>query len=424
MRKSGWMSGTAAVVILAAGASALAQIPSGDSTEPTIRQGNVVSRTDSAAGDQGPVISRGPMRPESGSLPPLPAGIGDRPIDAKEARVVANELAHEMEAYYVDPEVGRRYAKAIRDKASSGAYDSIRSSAALAERLSADVNAVHRDNHLHVRVGLPDGPRPSERAAAPPPPPRQNANFRLIARPMEGSLESPQQLAPGIVYLRVNNFVGDDAQLAAVDKFMREASSANSIIFDVRTARGGGTAEADVIFPYLVAEPTTLAIMETRAESDAISFTRHLEGPTMRRIEDRDGYVRRQHIIEPHPPEKRLANTKIFVLTSRTTGSAAEHFAMAFKHTGRGTLIGETTAGAGHTTMMRSLGGGFGVAVPVGRTVDPKSGKGWEGSGIEPHLKVPAEEAMVEALVRSGLTRAQAARISAGLSVPRPQSES
>jgi C-terminal processing protease CtpA/Prc len=336
------------------------------------------------------------------------AGLGDRPIDAHEARVTAHELAHEMEAYYLFPEIGRRYAAAIRAKALSGVYDSIRSSAALAERLQADLLSVAKDNHLRVVVGAPDGPRPSQVTVNP-----DASRPRGRLRPIENSLEPPRWAAPGVAYLKINSFAGDEAQLAAVRQFMTDYAGARAIIFDLRANDGGGFAEMDIIFPYLFAKPTTLAMLDTRAEADPISFTRLAEGPTLSRGQDVDGYVRRIHTVEPHPSERRLHSVPVFVLTSNATRSSGEHFAMALKHTGRGLVIGETTAGAGHTTMMRPLGGGFAVAVPVGHTVNPKTGKGWEAVGIDPDIRSPAPQALAETLVRIGLPRQEAQRISA-----------
>ena len=50
--------------------------------------------------------------------------------------------------------------------------------------------------------------------------------------------------------------------------------------------------------------------------------------------------------------------------------------------------------------------------VPVGRTFDPDTGEGWEGRGVTPDLVVPARRALMEALVRAGVARGEALRIS------------
>jgi C-terminal processing protease CtpA/Prc len=109
----------------------------------------------------------------------------------------------------------------------------------------------------------------------------------------------------------------------------------------------------------------------------------------------------------------RLRDAKIYLLTAGRTGSAAEHFALAMKRTGRATLIGETTAGAGHFGGMLPLNDNFAAFIPVGRTFDPDTGKGWEGDGVTPHVEVPAADALIEALVRSGIARDDAVRLSA-----------
>ena len=95
------------------------------------------------------------------------------------------------------------------------------------------------------------------------------------------------------------------------------------------------------------------------------------------------------------------------MLTSRRTGSAAEHFALSLKRTGRATLIGEPTAGAGHYGGMMDLGAGYSAFIPVGRTFDPDNDQGWEGTGVSPNVAVPADQALDEALRRAGVDPAQ-----------------
>jgi hypothetical protein len=41
--------------------------------------------------------------------------------------------------------------------------------------------------------------------------------------------------------------------------------------------------------------------------------------------------------------------------------------------------------------------------VPVGRTYDPATNLGWEGTGVSPDVAVPAEQALDEALRRAGV---------------------
>jgi C-terminal processing protease CtpA/Prc len=331
-------------------------------------------------------------------------------VTADEARKTALELAQSLQDDYAFPDVAARYAAMLRTNAASGAYDGLTSGKALAERLSADLRAVSPDNHLRVRVAPP--------REAPTAGPAQASPIRRMV-PLT-PIEEQRWLAPGIAYIRFNVFPGDAETVAAVRKFMVDHADAKTIIFDNRTHHGGGLAEMDAMFPYLFAMPTTLVTMDTRASVD------HARGSPMadaklRLVPVKADVVRREHWVEPSPTEKRLFGAKVFVLTSGATASAAEHMTLALKRTHRATIVGEPTAGAGNYGGQQTLDGDkFLVFIPVGRTFDPDTGKGWEGSGIEPDVTVPAEKALAEALVRSGLSQADADRISAEVKPPGP----
>jgi C-terminal processing protease CtpA/Prc len=108
-----------------------------------------------------------------------------------------------------------------------------------------------------------------------------------------------------------------------------------------------------------------------------------------------------------------LRRAKIYLLISNRTASAAEHFALALKSTGRATLIGEATAGANHFGGGQPLNDHFGVWMPVGRTYDIKTGKDWEGDGIAPDIPADPKQALVVALEMAGLSRREAIKLDA-----------
>ena len=112
--------------------------------------------------------------------------------------------------------------------------------------------------------------------------------------------------------------------------------------------------------------------------------------------------LRREHLAVPHPTEHQLSKAKVFYLTSPRTRSAGEHFALALKRTHRGTLIGETTAGANHFGRFEPIGPDLVAFIPIGRTFDPDTGKDWEGVGVLPDIAVPADQALDKALELAG----------------------
>ena len=341
--------------------------------------------------------------------PQMPA---DVTITADDARRTADDLAANLAEGYVFPEIGQRYAARLRAEAASGSYDGFTSGRALAERLTADLRAISPDNHLRVGLRPPGaGPSPGDRTAGGGPGPRPQFPFAPI--------EEARELAPGIAYIRFNMFPGDPETVAAVERFMTEHADARAIIIDARTHRGGGLAEMDAMFPYLFAQPTTLVTMDTRASVDRARGN-PLGDARLRLVPAGDEVVRREHFVEPHASETRLRDAAVFVLTSGATGSAAEHLTLALKRTRRATIIGESTAGAGHYGGFRPIGEHFAAFIPVGRTFDPDNGDDWEGDGVAPDVQVPAAAALTEALVRAGLERAEAERIAAEVRPTQP----
>jgi C-terminal processing protease CtpA/Prc len=140
----------------------------------------------------------------------------------------------------------------------------------------------------------------------------------------------------------------------------------------------------------------------------------------VRPVPTSEDVVRHEHFVVPSKTEARLFDAKVIVLMSPITASAAEHFTLALKRTGRAIVIGEPTAGAGHYGSIQPITEHFAAFIPVGRTFDPDTGKGWEATGVAPDVVVPAANALVEALVRSGIGRVEAERISAGVVITEP----
>ncbi len=306
------------------------------------------------------------------------------------------DLAAKLTERFFDPELGQRYAAMLRANAASGKYDSIADDAAFAKQVTADLQAVAFDGHLKLFVG--DGSARGRNGRAGP---AQSQNIEAAAR-----------LTPAIAYLRFGNLFGQPEALDRLRKFLRDNASAKTLIFDMRTNIGGGFDEMDVLFPRIFAKPTVMVAMDTRSAVDANGEAPLGDGPTLRRAAAPSAVVRREHFVTPAPALGNLRKAKIFVLTSGRTASAAEHFTLSLKRTHRATIIGETTYGAGNYGGVVPIAGGFSAFIPVGRTFDPDTGKGWDYVGIAPDVRVDAAQALVEALVRSGVTRAAAERLS------------
>jgi len=310
--------------------------------------------------------------------------------------VVAEKYAVLLERDYVYPETGKRFAEALRAGIRAGRYKAL-SGEALGATIDADVRAVAEDGHLRLRV--PEAAPVAPGAAAPGP------------RPQKPPVEQPGWIAPGIAFVRFNVFPDDPAVTAEAAKFMAEHAGAKAIIFDIRTHNGGGLDQMNAIFPWLFAKPTRLVTMATRASVDETGDGPLAEDSSLRIVTGDPAMVTREHWATPNG-DKRLQKAKVYVLTSGASASAAEHFALAMKHTHRGVLVGAPTAGANHFGRGEELGGGYAAFIPVGRTYDPDTGQDWEGAGVQPDIAVPPADALVRALTELGVAPGEAKTLS------------
>jgi hypothetical protein len=323
-----------------------------------------------------------------------PAGL---PVEAGEGRKVAEELANQLLATFVIPENAKDYAAMLRANAATGRYDA-GTRGALAKLMTDDLQAIHKDGHLHVEVLEPEDAS-GQRGGGP-------------ASKFPPLIQSAKTIAPGVGYIRFSAFMGRDEEMAAVRKWLAENRDAKTLIFDLRNHHGGGLDEQDAIFAYLFAKPTPLVKMSvSKAIFDQGRFPFE-PSPTMK-VETIGDRIVATHSAVPGEATP-LRNAKVYLLVSNKSASAAEHFALALKSTGRASLIGEATAGANHFGGGQELNDHFGVWMPVGRTYDIKTGKDWEGDGVAPDLVADPKQALVKALELAGVSHAEALRLDAG----------
>ncbi len=97
-------------------------------------------------------------------------------------------------------------------------------------------------------------------------------------------------------------------------------------------------------------------------------------------------------------PGQRYGQDKpVYVLTSSRTFSAAEEFTYNLKHLKRATIVGEASGGGAHPVTGYTINKYFEMTVPYARAVHPLTKTNWEGVGVLPHVKVPADQALDKA---------------------------
>ncbi len=336
----------------------------------------------------GLMAAGGPLAASQAPAPATPAAIqGVAPRAAQIAH-----LARLIEARYLFPDIAARYAAMLRSNAASGRYEDL-DDAAFARRLTEDLQAVSPDAHLRVMARGANGSGPAGGAGL--------LNRRTI--------EQAVRLTPDIAYLRLGFMSPDPAIVAEIVTFVRANADARTFIFDLRTNIGGTPNILNAVLPFFFGTRTMVSNVEIR---DGLPGARQAPpDPENQRLDAPPGMIRTARFVTPQPDERRLYGATVYLLTSTRTGSAAEGFGFAFQRTGRGTTVGEATYGAGHFGGIVPIDERLAVFIPFGRPYDPATNLGWEGTGVVPRIAVPAERALAEALVRSGVTEAEASRL-------------
>ena len=320
-----------------------------------------------------------PAMAQSAPAPAAPAAEASaKPMDAAERKAVIEELASKLKAEFVFPEVGARYAAMLRANLAKGAYDRFTDPDAFSKAVTADLQAVAKDGHLQLATQAYWEGKFSGGDKRP-------ALVGLVEAKMIGH----------VAYLDFDVFPNDPAVAAKARQFLIDhAGETQAVIIDARRHHGGNLLVMNAILPLFYDRETTLVRMDTRAASFAglPPETGLVRRPSPASV------VRQDHVIEPDKTERRLEHVPVYYLTSAKTASAAEHLALAFRHTHRAVQIGETTRGAGHFGGGVEIGDRFGAFIPLGRTYDPDTGWDWEGKGVAPDVAVPADQALDEAL--------------------------
>jgi retinol-binding protein 3 len=205
----------------------------------------------------------------------------------------------------------------------------------------------------------------------PAPTPEDVRRYRKEMQENNCTFESVKLLPHNIGYLKFNAFPDASVCGTRVAAAMASLNHADAIIFDLRDNRGGYSNMVALIATYLFDRPAHLNDFYDCGENST-----------------------EQSWTLPPIPGNRLADKPAFVLTSHSTFSAAEGFSYDLKMLKRATLVGETTSGRGQMGMGHRIDDHFTIRVPGMRVVNPISKTNWEGTGVEPDVKVKAADAL------------------------------
>lgn len=303
-------------------------------------------------------------------------------LDGAERRRVIDAAITNLREHYVDPDGAWKIADALSTHEKNGDYDAIVSGSMFADLLTSQMRDITGDSDLlmfYSQQSIPDRP--------PGPPPGALEQYRAAMERQNCTFEKIEMLPHRIGYLKLNSFPDLSRCRATAVAAMARLNTADAVIFDLRNNSGGYPGMVSLIASYLFDHPVYM--FNPRENVTAQSWT---QSPV---------------------PGNRLADKPVYVLTSANTFSGAEQFSYNLKMLRRATLVGETTRGGAHAGVFHRIDDHFAMGIPEVRAVNPYAKGDWEGTGVEPDVKVKAADALAtaEEMAERKLHSHQAARV-------------
>jgi hypothetical protein len=294
-------------------------------------------------------------------------GVAKMAVDAAMRAAIIDTVSTRLGELFLYPEIAVKYEAHLRRRLALGGYDNLATLGEFVNALNEDLLAVYPDGHLEVGV----------------------LRERRIGRGREMTDEAWERYVENAAFgnfgfRRVENFPGNIGYLdlrrfeypkicaetvAAAMKFLAHS---DALIIDLRQNPGGRGELLQIIFSYFF-------------EDHRVHYATDIY---------RSRNVKKQWWTVPGVDGWRMPDVPLYILTSYGTGSAAELFAFSLKHLGRAVVVGDTTAGAAHTTHRYEFPDvHITLNIPTGTTISPVTGTDWEGTGVIPDIDVPPEQA-------------------------------
>ena len=297
---------------------------------------------------------------------PLPV-----PTPDLKARIV-DAVTETLQRVYIFPEASAAMCNHIRSRLEAGAYADIDEFSAFTRQLTLDLLSIHEDRHVAVFPWRPPA-EPTEDQD------EEAETEDQIYGDMEGAnfgFRKVDILPGNIGYIDLRMFYPADRGGPTARAAMNLLAHTDGLVFDLRDNGGGCPTMVQLLASYLFDELkhlcTTLHLGEGRIE---------------------------QHWTLPYVDGPRLSHVPVYVLTSRSTFSAAEDFTYNLQQLGRITVVGEQSRGGAHPVdLFRFKDLSCQLLSPIARSVNPITDSNWEGTGVTPDIDVPADEALNTAL--------------------------
>jgi len=298
----------------------------------------------------------------------------NKKIEISEKKQVIETISTLLEKEYIVPEMTPVIIDSLQTKLKNGKYDKADTQVEFADMIFRDLYIIGDDKHFYFYydpheaqlINWENGNDKNKKE-------RAHKEYYERGRLKNFGFEKIERLKGNIGFLDLRYFenvkYGGETAIAS----MQFLSNCDAIIIDLRENRGGMSNMVRLISSYFLEEETLIRTMEFKSGKKQQGWTL------------------------PYVPGKKMNDKKLYILTSKNTGSAAEQFSYYMKNSERAVLIGDVTRGAAHNIREAVILDKYILHLADKKPIDPNTKTNWEKVGVTPNIQIESELAFEKA---------------------------
>ena len=300
----------------------------------------------------------------------------DQTISPTEMKEIIELLCGHLEKTYIYPENVEKIRAYLNNNFENGTYKKLTNPGDFAFQLDKELKTITNDQHM----GIAYNPKMAADIASDPSGDYYTAEIVDGLKQTNYEFRNLKILEGNIGYLDLREFCplkyAGETAAAAMNFF----ANCDALIIDLRYNGGGSDDMVQFLLSYFFDSEVEFSTSYTRKTNSY--------------------YQSRTFSIVPG---KKLTNTLLYILTSKSTFSAAEAFSYNLKALKRGIIIGEKTRGGENPVEILAIKNKYVVRISSEKllTSITNANPRWEGIGIRPDIEIDAFKALSTAHIEA-----------------------